>query len=337
MKWSSAFRASKKTLKSGALFWCTLLSAVAVYWLIVSANLWFDLSRQKSSPVTIPAMGNIGDAVIAEMSKPDGVLTVSEKKTFAGTLLYGEYRQPVTIYGVNTDYMCDISGLSDMNFNGAMPYVLLDEAAAFGFMNEDKEKLEVTDISEFVMKTVTLDGEVPVDLRIVGTVEALDSGADDTGVSENQTENLPADFSGGSLYISLDWFEKLWPSDDSVAEGGELLIRLENGSYIESVSNVLSKYNIFVNESYTSKWAQMAEAADAALYKGVLAFCCVVLIGYYEFKFLQLKYKNTIEYMHWLSGGRPLTKIWLCRYTIAAAAAVLAGLIYWGLRTIFIV
>lgn len=335
MKWSAAFRASKKTLKSGALFWCILLSAVAVYWLIVSVNLWLDLSHQKSSPVTVTAMGNVSDTVIKEASKLSGVSVISERKTFSGTLVYGEYSLPVTIYGVSADYMRHISGLSDTDFDGAMPYVLLDHKAAYGFVNKDKEKLEITDTSDFIMQTVTLLGEPSVDFRIAGI--SVENEHTDVPKASKDQENTLTDVStaGGSLYISIDWFEKLWPADTGADESGEIVIRLENGSFIENVSLGLSKLGMFVNESYTPEWAQMSEMGSDALYKGILAACCVILIGYYEFKFLQLKYKKAIEYMHWLSGGRRLTKIWLCRYAFAAASAVAAGFIYWGLRTIF--
>lgn len=326
MKWSAAFKISKKTL-TGGLVWCIILSAVAVYWLLVSWETAMDLSRQKKDSLTVSGTGEIHQAVLSEAQKIDGVSVISEKRMTGGTLVFGEYSQMVTVYGVSPAYMREVSGGIAADFEGAMPYVLMDAAALKGFKNEDDEPLVVEDEGALYMQTMTLAGEYEVPLRMAGT-------------TENEAflgDALPDDASnqGGCIYMALDWFEKLWPDADMTEEVKTVTVRIKDGSFIEPVSEALSRLGIAVTEGYTTLWTDMEKTAEDALYKGMLALASASLAGYYELKLWRLRHKALLSYMHWLLGGSHLTKVWLCRYGIAAAAAVAAGLIYWGGVTIF--
>lgn len=334
MKWSASLKIALKTMRSAGLLWCTLLAAISAFWILKAADGFILLAGEKNTSVTLNAEGSAGTQAINEVLKLKNVEAVSELKVQTGRLSFGEYFQEVTVCGVAQDYL-NLIGENDVSaFSGAMPYVFLSEESVDNFENEDKEKMSADSGTSLLMEKMRLTAENVVDVRIAGfikeTYTEMSSETEDTAV-------LGGFKKLGSLYMTLDWFDKLWPAEATGENEAikQFVVRISDGTSLEAITEELIKLGFIVKDDYSSRWEKISEESFDALYKGFLALLCAVLIGFYEWKLWLLKHQKIIKFMNWLSEGKKLTKIWICRYSLMFLMGLAAAFIYWGGMIIF--
>lgn len=283
MKGKERIRLAFRTLPG----WQTILSAAgiaaAVVCLTIGGRGYAEIRKEKAQPCEVKGTMAANGEALEKIRGMEEIISVSRAWEAEGEIRYGDYRSPVRLIGVDADYL-DGEWLEGEAYpdETAMPYVVLNEAAAEGFQDEKKAGIPEDGQPEWLTDGFQLE-EGGAELRVCGI---LKDGAEEA-----------------RAYLSQAQWTGLLGGGQEAQDAFTFWVRLQNEGVMEGAQKSLASLGMQLTdqgEDQAAEWADRTERQMLYLGVGGFVFLWALLLFGYQLRLHSLKQKQAEHTLEWM-------------------------------------